>query len=737
MSMQLVDLVVEGVRRFRKSQKITFKPGFNLIYGSNESGKSTLLEVILELLFPDRFREKEISFLSWHGVENSRAGLTLARKQDTYRVLREFSSNHIALSRFNPDEQKYETMAEEATEVGSILADVFDLPPFETFRNMFINQPERLPSSLPLELKVQKPEPHADAAPAQAPGPPGSMPGVQPQTGFGYQEMSYPGPSTYGAPGMMPPGMMPPGMMPPGMMPPGMMPPGMIPPGMSMPGMMAQEVLSEKEIEEKEKRLKELKDEYARTKDLEELQFEIDGLQARIFEIEGKKKNINKVDEAIKQAEEILDSYSFFENLPENIDERLGRYNNLLEMQAKEIEKIDEKALVFDEELMMHKQKPIFYKESLFKVGVALLVVGVGSLLLRSFNQTFQVLALLILGGLGIIGYMAWQHLDLQSKIEKIEKTIKDYENQRQVVFKKFEVEGALTRRLLEQTDTESTDELKEKIEKYRKVQEKAKNLQRRRREMMIEIDWDSLQKEESDLKARIEELEEKVRSHVAVSMDPNEMKREIKELEELLDKHKPGPGAEDAAVPDLSSHSSALPEPAPAAQAPDPGRTRMDHDVSATLLSGPSAPAAYERMLSGAVSLLGIDREKLIQHFSSRLQLYLQALTSKRYQKAEWNKEGVIHLITTEGGGEASLAQLSPAARDAVYFALQFTLLELLVQKYPLPLLLDDPYLHLDEGRQMVVSQALKRLSDRTQVILFSTQRIHSKHASHSLNLG
>jgi energy-coupling factor transporter ATP-binding protein EcfA2 len=744
---QFIDLVVEGIRRFAKSQKIAFKPGFNLIYGSNESGKSTLVEVILELLFPDRFREEETSLMNWLSSESSRAGLTISQEKETYRILKDFRTNKIALSRLNAETQKYETMSDEATKISSILADVFNLPAFETYRNLFVNQPDSLPSVLPMEAPIERPQQPAQASqPGQAQAPsqgfPGAMPGPQGPMGFGYQQPGYPG---FGAPGTMPPGtmypgmsgpgMVPPGMMPPGMMPPGMMPPGMMPPGMSMPGMMEYEQVSEEEIKDKEKNLEQLKEEYEKARELEDFQFEVDGLQAKIFEIESKRKNVDKIDAAINQANEILSSYALFRNLPENIDERLERYNHLTEMQAREIESMDDKARFIDEDLYSLQQKPLFYKTSLFNLGIVLCVAGLLSIFLKNYIELLKIVAFALLPGVGIIGYLIWQHLSLQGQIEEVKKRVQEFETQRQNIIKKFEVEGAVIKKLFEQADTESTDALKEKIEKYKQTEQKAKNLERRKREMMIELDWDNLKKEESDLREKIVNLEEKIRSYPPLSMEPNEMKREIKELEEFLEKVKPRSQSAGTSVPDLSSPGA--PAPQPESRPSDPGSTRMSEDVPASLLAGTSAAGAYQRMLAAAGTLLGVERVKLVEHISSRFQLYLQALTNKRYQKAEFETDGSIRLVTGERGIEARLEQLSPAARDALYFALQFTLLEILVQKNPLPLILDDPYIHLDEVRQQVASQALKRLSEKTQVILLSTQRIHAKMASHSLNLG
>jgi DNA repair exonuclease SbcCD ATPase subunit len=79
--MQLIDLVLQGVRRFIQSQRIPFKPGLNIVFGGTESGKTTLYDCILELMFPNRIADGKQTWQSWSGTDQSRAGLTLKNNE--------------------------------------------------------------------------------------------------------------------------------------------------------------------------------------------------------------------------------------------------------------------------------------------------------------------------------------------------------------------------------------------------------------------------------------------------------------------------------------------------------------------------------------------------------------------------------------------------------------------------------------------------------------------------------
>ncbi len=111
------------------------------------------------------------------------------------------------------------------------------------------------------------------------------------------------------------------------------------------------------------------------------------------------------------------------------------------------------------------------------------------------------------------------------------------------------------------------------------------------------------------------------------------------------------------------------------------------------------------------------------------------QAFFNKRYLEARIDPDGSIALKSSDGSW-VDFEQLTPAARDTVYLALQITLLELAIQKMNLPVFMDNPVLRLDETAAAVAIKAMKKVSERTQVLLLSSQRAPAQFADHSLNL-
>jgi energy-coupling factor transporter ATP-binding protein EcfA2 len=725
--MRIHDLVIQGVRRFRENQRLAFQPGFNVIFGSNESGKSTLLMGLIELLYPDRFRDKVQDMVSWGDTPNSRAGLTVGQGDLVFRILRDFKSNRISLSRLNRATNKYDPVSEQAVEIASLLAENFHLPPFETFRNFFVDEVSRLPSALPLEA----PEIQAPVAPAPAPAGPMGF-----GTGFGAAP-SFLG-QDFSAPGYVPPGVSFPG---------GAMPPSLT--GMGMPGLAGAPAEDDDglTLEGKEKRLTELREQATRIQEVEDLQFEMDGVQAKVFEIEAKKQNVAKLDEAMAKADEALGRYPLFRGLPDNIDERVSRFNDLLAIQARELEKIDQASMNFDRDHWELSKVEPFHKQQMFYLGVGLVVGGIAGMIFVTL------LGILVAAGIAVLAYGLWHYFGIQHRREELEKKLRGYEEQKKQIIKKFEVEGAVIQNLLDHGQCDTSEELKNKIAKYREISGKRDKLEERKKEMMLELDWKNMLAEEEELKKKLAEMEARLRGQSVAGLEKTEIRRESERLEAAIKRLKPNAPAVSISVPsfgvpDFGGPAPSAP-PSPSTTAPgitspssapasaDPGSTRMDNAVPLKLIAKPTAYQAVERLLLAAASVLGVEREALLQKIQSRLNLYLQAFSGKLYLAGRFEPGKGLLIQQASSQRWADFGEISPPSRDLAYFSLQITLLELLIPKLPLPFLLDDAFRSQDDGRRAVLGKALKRLAERSQVLLFTSQRNLVPLADHALNLG
>ena len=71
--------------------------------------------------------------------------------------------------------------------------------------------------------------------------------------------------------------------------------------------------------------------------------------------------------------------------------------------------------------------------------------------------------------------------------------------------------------------------------------------------------------------------------------------------------------------------------------------------------------------------------------------------------------------------GRPCAVAQLSRGAQDQLYLALRLAIAELVSGEVPLPLLLDDPFVHCDAARLERIREALAEVSRQRQVVLFT----------------
>jgi len=700
--MLLIDLVLQGIKRFVQSQKIPFKPGFNLIYGGNESGKTTLYTCLLEMLFPAH-REKAPEFWkSWQSSEHCRAGLTLKEGDYLYRILSDFNQNKVSLSRKSLDAERFERLSTNPEEIEAILSEELNLPDYESFKAIFTDSWSGLPSLTGWKKST------SSAQPAEGAGEQIASYGYQmSQPGFGYPQMpqmpGMPMPSGMGAPGYMSgPGIAPmPGMGMPGM------------PGMGMPGA---ELLEEDDglsWEDKEKRLEELKQELERVKEMEDIQFELDGYQGKLFELEKEKEKVKKIDQQIEKLDKELEKYKFFRNLPENIDQRIAQYDSLQANRGKDIDAIDQKLADLEDELRFLEAQPKFYQKGLFKGGVALLVLGILGLVLPGIIgiKALQNLGLLLIPALVMIFIVFWKFFSEQTKMADLRDKIAQLEEQRKNTLRDYEVKGAIVKKLLEQTKCDNTEELKEMLDTYRNLEAQKLELTKKKKELMIELDWDKLNEQERELKLKIKELEEKLKGFAGLGMDPNELRREIERLENSLERARK-----------LGLISGGKEQPEQEAQP-----ASLEQIITASF---------WDILLEKGGGIFGLGAEQIYEKIKPRINLYLQAFSSNRYQEVRKEGEDLLVLVR-ELEQEVSVNQLAGTALDLIYFSLKFALLEIIMQKYQLPLIFDEPFQLMDQSRKTALAKSLKRFAGKSQVILFSSDKIFSQVADQALSLG
>jgi hypothetical protein len=100
--MFLVELVMQGVRGIRELARLRFQSGFNFIAAGNEAGKTTAVDTMQRLLFPNSKPSAMESLVSRKTPDASRGALVVFFDDGAYyRVIQDFSKRAVNLSKYN------------------------------------------------------------------------------------------------------------------------------------------------------------------------------------------------------------------------------------------------------------------------------------------------------------------------------------------------------------------------------------------------------------------------------------------------------------------------------------------------------------------------------------------------------------------------------------------------------------------------------------------------------------
>jgi DNA repair exonuclease SbcCD ATPase subunit len=134
MAMKIVTLEVEGFGPFAAPRRFTFaEEGVNIIFGPNESGKSTLMEAILATVFGFAKKGDEGSFRSWGRPRSFAAVVEFKAGDGLFRISRDFDTNEVSVLRTDAGKTKEvfrgdasaRSRGEERREYASLLQELF------------------------------------------------------------------------------------------------------------------------------------------------------------------------------------------------------------------------------------------------------------------------------------------------------------------------------------------------------------------------------------------------------------------------------------------------------------------------------------------------------------------------------------------------------------------------------------------------------------------------------------
>lgn len=121
---------------------------------------------------------------------------------------------------------------------------------------------------------------------------------------------------------------------------------------------------------------------------------------------------------------------------------------------------------------------------------------------------------------------------------------------------------------------------------------------------------------------------------------------------------------------------------------------------------------------------------EAVLQHTSS----FFQTLTTGRYRQVFAPKENESFEVEGNDYIRYTINKLSQGTVDQLYVSLRLAISVVMSERYKMPLMMDDAFVHFDETRTNNMLAIVKQLAEQQQVIIFTCNRLiaNQLHSTH-----
>jgi len=165
--MFLVELVMQGVRRFKDLSRLRFQNGFNLIAAGNESGKTTAVDSIQRLLYPVGDPAAFQPLISRQAPDASRGALVVSATDGSYyRVIEDFSKRGVNLSRYNAATKEFVLLHKDWDGAAQFMAEMTPGFSEDAFGSIFLFRREHFRRGAASVAQPALPDVPAEAPPA-------------------------------------------------------------------------------------------------------------------------------------------------------------------------------------------------------------------------------------------------------------------------------------------------------------------------------------------------------------------------------------------------------------------------------------------------------------------------------------------------------------------------------------------------------------------------------------------
>lgn len=423
-------------------------------------------------------------------------------------------------------------------------------------------------------------------------------------------------------------------------------------------------------------------------------QDKLDQLESRLTDIQNKLNTIKTCAIESEAMEKQVNELNKFSDLPEDIEKKVDEYVQFEARMKKEIENIERQRSQYTE---INVTIPPFYRDKLFITGGAVsFMFIVVPILLSIFLGSWGIyLSAGIFAGLGMMVYALWNDANKRSGIKKMQSTVSALEKQIKEQRKKYEIEGSVIMSITTSMNLESPLTLKEGLKKYREVLDQFASAKKKYNESVAEANPELLKKQEEQVKSEIENVQEQLRAMTGSGMDQYAITQEIDSLKKRLKE-------EDADF---------------APQKKEPVMRKSSQQKHTETKAAPAH--LYTKYLTTITELIGDSRERIVSLVSTKAGSYFSTLTKGAFQEISLSGNRIA--LIQSSGTEIAFDNLSGSAKEKCMFSIFLSMIELAAEKWPWPVVMDEPFAILDDANRQSVYTIIKSFSKETQVLLLT----------------
>ncbi len=439
-------------------------------------------------------------------------------------------------------------------------------------------------------------------------------------------------------------------------------------------------------------KLAEMKEALRKAEEAADAEYRAEAARVRLTDIAKKLERLEESRGRVSEIEAQLEQLKSCESLPENISELIQNHEQAETEKAAQLNDVEKdiEALTIQRDTMPTVN---MWTDKLFIIGAGVggLALIAGLFILSDEQAVFFPIG--ILAALFLMGAGWYNSSRKNAQRGAVQKEIDNLVKDRAAIEKKFKDAGATVLKFMQQTNSSSAGELKEKADNYRYFLSLVADNQEQQRMAAGGQQEEDLRAEYATQQEEVSQLEQAAKPLARYAVDTYSLRQEIERLE-----------GEAASVQEA---------------APDRGFA----DFGGEEFTAPAVSGDIDALdpLSIAAKVSGIEMETLTPAVESAAQRNISTVSGGRYVRIEIGQDG-LPLLHDASGSKHSFEGLSHGTALMACFCLRAAVVEAIAGKRRLPFLLDDPFGGLDAARQQAACQVLRMLGTKTQVILFSS---------------